>query len=45
MSKNKILLAALAAWILVSFLLSLAHVNAGDAGGGGSHGIIKALFL
>jgi hypothetical protein len=42
--RNKFLLAALALIVLLSIILTVTHVSAGDEGGGGSHGIIRTLF-
>ena len=42
---NKFMFLALAASVLLSVALTLAHVSAGDPGGGGTHDIIVALLL
>jgi hypothetical protein len=41
---NKFMLLALAVSVLLSVALTLAHVSAGDPGGGGTHGIITAFL-
>ena len=44
MVRNKFLLAALLLIVLLSIVLTVTHVSAGDSDGGGSHGIIRMLF-
>lgn len=44
LSKFKILLAAAVLLVLVALILTVGNVSAGDATGGGGHGIISALL-
>ncbi len=44
MSKLKILLAAAALLVLVALILAVGNVSAGDPGGSGGHGIIRAIL-
>jgi hypothetical protein len=42
---NKFALLVLVVVVLVTVALTLAHVSAGDEGGGGTHNIIAAILL